>query len=239
LLLALPKREWSLEKSERASESEQKKDFRGWRFARPVTPRLRFARSDAQSWLVNHWLYFYRNQRQLTAVEWMGDLDDLNTHLEETGMKKAAQTKTDRVVAGGAGAEYERASTGQQASHVADVRAAQRVLGMLGIDMSTADAKRDTVELAKEVGRLRHHAELTAMMCLGFRNAHELALAIIEQSDPNKDGASGRDASDTQSLLQHALKAEQRTLIKEMLDTFGHASRRATLPTGTVAECLA
>ena len=31
--------------------------------------------AEAQRWVVRNWLYFYRNQRQLSAVEWLGDLE--------------------------------------------------------------------------------------------------------------------------------------------------------------------
>lgn len=69
------------------------------------------------------------------------------------------------------------------------------------------------------------------MMCLGFRNAEALAIAISEQAEPAA-------AEGAQQLLHDALKLEQRQLVRDSLEALGHAQRRAELPEGTVEECL-
>ena len=98
-----------------------------------------------------------------------------------------------------------------------------------GVNM---DAARDLAEVTREIGRLRHHAELTSMMCLGFRNAEALAIAISEQAEPAAaEGAQNQ-------LLHDALKLEQRQLVRDSLEALGHAQRRAQLPEGTIEECL-
>ena len=192
----------------------------------------------AQEWLVKHWLYFYRNQRQVSAVEWLGDLDDMSTHLEAAGRTAAEQARArQQSASAGGGADdggYERASTGRQPRNKADRSAARRVLERLGDwnPRSKAAARQEEEQLAAEIGRLRHHAELTTMMCMGFRNAEELAVGIMAQSE---GGAAGGDVG-----LQAALEAEHRLLVREALDVFGHTAERcAGLPVGTVQECLA
>ena len=71
---------------------------------------------------------------------------------------------------------------------------------------------------------------------LALEGREELAVAIIEQSDPNAAGGGGGGQQD---LLQRALQMEQRTLVSQTLELFGHKERRASLPKGTVQECLA
>ena len=190
----------------------------------------------AQEWLLRHWLYFYRNQRQTSAVEWIGDLDDMNSHFAEAGRAAAEESRMASAAAGGGDAGgYERASTGRQPRSDMDRRSARRVLERLGdwAPRDEAAARRDADELAVEIGRLRHHAELTAMMCMGYRNAEELAVAIMVQSEAPRSGPKGDDA------LQAALQKEHRVLVREALDGFRHPPRRDELPVGTVQDCLA
>jgi hypothetical protein len=82
---------------------------------------------------------------------------------------------------------------------------------------------------------MRHHAELTAMMCLGYSNAQELAIAICTQSDPG-GGAAPPDSAD--SVLRGKLRAEQERLVREALTTFGHLQGRAALPIGSLQDVL-
>ena len=189
---------------------------------------------DAQAWMARHWLYFYRNTRQLSAVEWMGNLDDLNAHHLELSHSPHETAAT----ATAAGSEYERASTGLQPPHEADRLAARRVLGRLGESPSQAVARREEEELTAEIGRLRHHAELTAMMCMGFRNAQALAVAVIGQASSGSSG-DGQPTGSQGRALAAALQHEQNQLVCAALEAFGHSSRRAELPVGTVEECLA
>ena len=189
----------------------------------------------AEAWLVKHWLYFYRNQRQVTAAEWIGDLDDMRSYHEEQGKARAAKAR--EGVASGEGS-YERASTGRQPRAEADRAAARRVLARLGPARSKAAARREEEELIGELGRLRHNVEITVMMCFGFRNAEELAMTIVLQSDPGQAGGGGA-AGSPPDTLQAALVDEQRTMLRAMLAHFGHAERRRELPKGTVEECLA
>ena len=175
----------------------------------------------AEEWVGRNWLYFYRNQRQPGSVDWLGDLGDLSSSLASAG----------RGEGGGGNGSYERASTGRQRENASDLSAARRVLSRVGPAPSADDAARDLSEVTREIGRLRHHAELTSMMCLGFRNAEALAIAISEQAEPAA-------AEGAQQLLHDALKLEQRQLVRESLEALGHAQRRAELPEGTVEECL-
>ena len=83
------------------------------------------------------------------------------------------------------------------------------------------------------------------MMCLGFRNALELAVEIIEQvGTSGQGGANGQLAQQQMGgsaggVLQAAMQHEQMQMVRDALETFGHAQRRATLPLGTVADCMA
>ena len=200
------------------------------------------AEPNAQAWLVRNWLYFYRNTRQTSAVEWLGDLDDLNTHLEQSGKEAAKKAKKKQAASeaanGSGGSEYERASTGRQRENPGDRRAARRVLAKLGPPPGGAAAARQEEDgLTSEIGRMRHHCELTSMMCMGFRNAEALANAMIEKNDGGGGAVSTADAG-AGGALQMALRAEQKELVKEALEMFGHKERRAELPTGTLEECL-
>ena len=48
-------------------------------------------------------------------------------------------------------------------------------------------------QVAEVIARMRHHAELTAMMTVHYSNAPELAVAICEQSpDEAADAETGR-----------------------------------------------
>ena len=145
-----------------------------------------------------------------------------------------------------ADAEHERASTGLQVS-MADWEAARRLLGMPPAGASDAGARRkgggasrgargrvpsgrdhaEVQPVAEVVAQMRHHAELTVIMCLHFSNAAELAIGVCErQSEPHPDPETGR-------LLQ----AEQARLVHEACATFGHGSR-GKLPRGNLEDCL-
>jgi hypothetical protein len=196
---------------------------------------------DKERWLVSNWLYFYRNQRQLSAVTHMGDLEDLNEHLQAERNAKEAKAAAGAAAAAAstsdaAGApEYERASTGRLEND-ADRDAARRLIRSLGPLPESAKARmREEDELTAEVGLMRHHAELTAMMCLGYSNAQELAIAICTQSDPG-GGAAPPDSAD--SVLRGKLRAEQERLVREALTTFGHLQGRAALPIGSLQDVL-
>ena len=79
-----------------------------------------------------------------------------------------------------------------------------------------ASAKREEQAIVGEIGRLRHHAELTAMMCYGFRNAEELALAIIAQSNPSPADAPPTGAA--ANSLEAALQEEQQRLVLPLIE---------------------
>ena len=76
------------------------------------------------------------------------------------------------------------------------------------------------------------------MMTMQFRNAHELADAICNQSDPS--GGKAAPAGSPEGQLHRKLRQEQGRLIKQYLEAFGHDERckRTALPVGTVQECL-
>ena len=94
--------------------------------------------------------------------------------------------------------------------------------------------------MTSEVGRIRHHAELTAMMTLQYRNAAQIAEAICRQSDGPSGSKNDVMPTGTPTGQMHQLLlVEQKKLIQESLERFGHAKRRASLPVGTVEEALA
>lgn len=188
---------------------------------------------EKSAWLVRHWMYFYRNKRQLNAATWMGDLDDLRAYQEGAARAEAARkAATD----GRTASDYDRASTGQQPHSHADLVVARRVLQGFGKAPSKAAARQEEESVTAEVARMRHHAELTAMMCLQFRNAAELAVAICRDADPS--GGKAAPAGTAEGQLQKKLLKEQERLIVEALHTFEHPRRRDTLPMGDVAACL-
>lgn len=141
------------------------------------------------------------------------------------------------ATSGGRSAEqYERASTGRQQTHAeADKKAARTLLKAFGPAGNAKAARQEEQNVAEEIGRMRHHAELTAMMCMQYRNAAELAVAICAQSEQGKE-AGGADAASGQ--LQVLLQLEQARLVHEALDHFGHPARAKGLPVGTVQDCL-
>ena len=185
--------------------------------------------------MLSHWLYFYRNERQQSAVEWLGELDDLSTNLEAAGRHAAEKA---RAHAAGAGEAYERASTGRQPRSEADRAAAKRVLARLGPAPTAAAARDEEAQLVAEIGRMRHHAELTVMMTMGFRNAEALAADILSQADPSAKQAAQAGGAPGDAL-GGLLLAESKRLVRETLEALGHGQRRAELPSGTLEECLA
>ena len=209
--------------------------------------------AEAQRWVVRNWLYFYRNQRQLSAVEWLGDLETWHSHVQGVANATASDSGRagggggDRGGDGGGGGQggegsYERASTGrQEALEQADRAAARKLLRALGPPAATtraaaaAASEAEELSVAGEIGRMRHHAELTAMMCMQYRNAAELATIICQQGDGGGAAAAGGTA---EAELQAMLKLEQGRLVREALEAFGHRSRCKGLPVGTVEECL-
>ena len=105
----------------------------------------------------------------------------------------------------------------------------------LRLALAAAEASETTADeavLAEEIGRMRHHAELTAMMCLHLSNAAELAVAICTQSSPPPN--TGGDDE-----LARDLQSAQCRLVHEALTEFEHgrAERGATC-VGTLEDCI-
>ena len=93
----------------------------------------------------------------------------------------------------------------------------------------------DELTLAQEISRMRHHAELCAMMCLHARNAVALATEICRQMAVTP---SGHTKGHPAAALDCFLEAEQDRLVREACDFFGHGARCASLPVSSVQECL-
>ena len=92
---------------------------------RPARPLDDAAKSR---WLVGHWMYYYRNTRALSAVRWMGDLEDLHDHLKGASAAEAAKAHQGQGGGGGGGDDgYSRASTGRE-RHERDLGVARRAL---------------------------------------------------------------------------------------------------------------
>ena len=183
--------------------------------------------SAAQSgWLAQHWLYFYRQTRHLGETRWLQNLDDMRSFARESTLAAASR---------GASTEHDRASTGLHLSE-ADWAAARTLLGIEGNGarrkggraMARGPAEQERA-LASEIARMRHHAELSVMMCLHVANTAELAVAICEQgAEPHPDPETGK-----------ILRAEQARLVREACDKFGHGTAcRGKLPIGTLDDCL-
>lgn len=208
--------------------------------SKPKAPSEQSA--EAQRWLLSNWLYFYRNQRTVSAVEWLGDLDDLHDHIEGMQRGAAAADAVKAATGGGRSAEqYERASTGRQMTHAeADRKAARILLKAFGPAGNAKAARQEEQSVAEEIGRMRHHAELTAMMCMQYRNAAEIAVAICAQGQGGGGGGGGaQPAGGAESGLQALLQMEQARLVHEALEHFGHPARAKGLPLGNVQDCLA
>ena len=92
-------------------------------------------------------------------------------------------------------------------------------------------AREEEASVAAELGRMRHHAELTVMMTMQFSNAAELAVAICQSGADGQGGAAD-------SALQAKLQAEQARLVRDSLEAFGHPARKSGLPKGDVESCL-
>ena len=73
---------------------------------------------------------------------------------------------------------------------------------------------------------------------MGFKNAEVLANAMIEKNEQGGPGGVSTADAGAGGELQIALRLEQRELIKEALEMFGHRERKAELPSGTLEECL-
>ena len=132
--------------------------------------------ADGSAWAIENWLYFYRNTRQLSAVTWLGDLDDLRAVNEKSAARLTARATGERAARGAAGAvaqtpQYERASTGRASAPPDDDRAAARaLLGRMGLGAAPSREEREREEsgLAEEIGRMRHHAEVRRRTLLSF-----------------------------------------------------------------------
>ena len=77
------------------------------------------------------------------------------------------------------------------------------------------------------------------MMCMQYRNAAELAVAICAQEQGNGAAGGGPQPSGAESQLQALLQMEQGRLVHEALEHFGHPARAKGLPVGKVQDCLA
>ena len=181
----------------------------------------------AERWVISNWFYFYRNQRRQSEVSWMDNLQDLSAHHATSSGGSPSD-----------GGEYERASTGRQVEG-GDVAAARRLLRSIPVSVpwSAGARKQEEEALAVEIGRRRHHAELSAMMCFGYRNAAELALTICTQMDAQGQAAGAVIGSAT-AALDAALQDEQTRLVREALEAFCHAKRQTSLPIGSIQDVL-
>ena len=72
---------------------------------------------------------------------------------------------------------------------------------------------------------------------MGYRNAAELAVSICAENDPSV-GKQAAPMGSPGGALNARLRTEQVAMVHEALEAFGHARRRAELPTGTVQDCL-
>ena len=128
--------------------------------------------------------------------------------------------------------------------------AARRVLAVLDGELLTQDScgwrgappppsEQDVASIAQEIGRLRHHAELSVMMCLHYSNAPELALELCNSEKQHAQGQS----SSTEVRLEQLLQFEQERLVKECCIRFEHGSKlrgkmlRGTLQVAWVICC--
>ena len=205
--------------------------------------------AEQETWYVSNWLYFYRNKRQQGAAKFMGDLDDLKEHQRQQRQGASDPAAALQGASAGDGGEpsYERASTGMKLSDN-DMQAARTLVAALDamVGQSTGPRKRkgkgvsqppvdsaEVQQMAAEIGRRRHHAELAAMMCIHFSNAPQLAFNICSsQEDQPEPSATGR-------ALHKLLLAEQKRLVDESCLLFGHGSdSRGKLPKGTLEEAL-
>ena len=213
-----------------------------------------------QAWLVDNWWYFYRHARQAGgATSFLGDLDEMHEHV--SAQQPDARAGGQRGGSGATEGGYERASTGRHVG-AADREAARKVLAALDRALCVAPSQpararggrgrgsrgaadatplsapessaEEIAEVAGEIGRRRHHAELSVLLCLHFSNAAELALAICGSERKARRPAE----SAAEQALNALLDSEEERLVHEACAAFaGGAERR--LPRGTLEQALA
>ncbi|KAL1529224.1 hypothetical protein AB1Y20_000179 [Prymnesium parvum] len=186
-------------------------------FLCPLLPSISARRGALLS---QHWMYFYRNTRQLTQTTQLNSLADMQAYTAEAAHLAVGSDPHEEG--------YERTSTGMRLQQ-ADLEAARALAAQA---RKRAKLVLDVDVLASEIGRMRHHAELCVVMCLHLRNAPELAVEMCRQA---VDGTT----SGHPPALEKLLWEEQVRLVHEACRKLEHgSSHRGELPDGTIQECI-